>query len=386
MKSNNYIITIIVLIFILTLSSCEKVEEWKLTEYDGALNWEQITKKADWENRLDPEVAILNDKLYLIGGYNPGVVVGDPYYEDVWESSNGKDWIEVVADGPWKGRRGHSLITFNDGGGDALYLIGGFSVDESTGERAYNNDVWKSTDGVNWSQIKETKEVGKVDSNNWTARMHHKCVVANIAGKDYIYLVGGYTMQIDLQGRYAIKYFNDVWQSENGVDWVNIGKTDIGIRAEFAMTADDNGNIYLQGGVHGVIFEGTDSSGTHPIQNYYNVWSTNDGENWTNTIDEQIEDAGLIYRTGHEMVFYDDKIWVLPGKTNSLDHYHFTQDNQYPTWTIDMLGNWNIDSYGTAIDARHSYASIVWKDKIWVFGGNTNANGQDNDVWAASRK
>jgi len=51
-----------------------------------------------------------------------------------------------------------------------------------------------------------------------------------------------------------------------------------------------------------------------------------------------------------------------------------------------MFGDFEIDSYGTAIDARHNYASIVWKDKIWVLGGNTNRNEQDNDIWAASLK
>ena len=51
-----------------------------------------------------------------------------------------------------------------------------------------------------------------------------------------------------------------------------------------------------------------------------------------------------------------------------------------------MNGNASIDSYGTAIDARHNYASIVWRYRIWVLGGFTNRHGQDNDIWAAGLK
>jgi len=213
--------------------------------------------------------------------------------------------------------------------------------------------------------------------------MNHKCVVANHDGQDYIYLVGGSTMKTNTEGRYAIQYTNDVWRSTNGVDWTNVGITDFGIRAEHAMTVDANGTIYVQGGQHGLIFEAADSS-SDPVRYYNEMWQSTDGKTWTNSSDPIIAERGLLGRTGHDMLFYRDKVWSLSGKTNSLEHYGFTNGNHYPTWTLDMNGNWDVDSYGTAIDARHNYASIVWKDKIWVFGGNTNKQGQDNDIWTGS--
>lgn len=363
------------LIFLL-LQSCSKVSDWKLAEYDGELNWQEITKKAEWDKRLDHEVAVLNDELYLVGGYNSGVISGDPYYEDVWKSSDGEFWTKVTQAAPFFGRRGHALVTFNDGTGDALFMIGGFSVKEETGERAYNSDVWKSRDGVNWTEVR--------DSSEWTARMHHKCVIANHGGQDYVYLVGGYTMIADVEGRYGIKYFNDVWRSADGISWESVGVTDFGIRAEHAMTVSENGTIYIQGGQHGVIFEAVDSAGGEPVRHYNDVWQSTDGEIWTHSMDSLIFEAGLFDRTAHEMIFYRDKIWTLPGKTNSLNHYHFTGSNHFPTWTLDENGRFTIDSRGVAIDARHSYASVVWRNQIWVFGGNTNRNGQDNDIWAGS--
>ena len=365
------------------LQSCGNLEEHALNEYDGALNWQQITKKAEWNKRWDHEVAVLNDELYLVGGYNQGQFNGDPYFEDVWKSTNGENWTQIVDNAPWLGRRGHSLITFNDGTGDALYLIGGFSVNEETGVRAYNNDVWKSADGASWTEIKMNNEVGVKDTTDWVARMNHKCVVANHGGQDYIYLVGGSTMLTGIEGRYAIKYTNDVWRSTNGIDWENVGITDYGIRAEHAMVVDANGTIYLQGGQHGLIFESADSS-LDPVRNYDYLWQSTDGKTWTSSSDPVIQEAGFLARTGHDMIFYRDKIWTLSGKTNSLEHFLFTNPNHYPTWTIAANGSWEVDSYGTAIDARHNYASVVWQDRIWVFGGNTNKNGQDNDIWAGS--
>lgn len=363
-------------LILLLLQSCSKISDWELAEYDGELNWTEITDKAEWDKRLDHEVAVLNDELYLVGGYNPGVVSGDPYFEDVWKSSDGEFWTNLTEDAPFFGRRGHALVTFDDGNGDALYMIGGFSVKEETGERAYNSDVWKSTDGTNWTEVR--------DSSEWTARMHHKCIVTNHNGQNYIYLVGGYTMTTDVEGRYGIQYFNDVWRSTDGVTWESVGVTDFGIRAEHAMTVDENGTIYMQGGQHGVIFEAADSSGGEPVRDYAHVWKSTDGENWTNTMDSLVMNAGFFSRTSHEMVFYGDRVWALPGKTNSLNHYSFSDPGHFGSWTIDENDNFNIDSRGVAIDARHSYASVVWRDQIWVFGGNTNRNGQDNDIWAGS--
>ena len=187
-----------------------------------------------------------------------------------------------------------------------------------------------------------------------------------------------------VEARYGIKYFNDVWRSTDGKSWSSVGITDIGIRAEHAMTVDENGTIFMQGGQHGVIFEAADSSDGNPIRYYSDVWMSNDGQNWTNTTDSLLIESSFFSRTSHEMVYYKDRVWGLPGKTNSLNHYSFADPNHYGTWTIDLDGTLDIDSRGVAIDARHNYAALVWRDKIWVFGGNTNRNGPDNDIWVGN--
>lgn len=362
---------------ILVAFSCEKnsLKKHRLPEYDGILNWEQTTKKAEWGNRLDPEVAELNNSLYLVGGYNPGKTFGDPYYEDVWKSEDGTNWSLMTEDGPFLGRRGHGLVALNN----SLYLIGGFSVNEESGERQYNNDVWQSADGITWKEIKANTKVPSGSSSDWVARMHHQCVVANNA----IYIIGGYSMQDEGESRYAIKYLNDVWRSTDGINWTKLNNTDFGMRGEHAAVVDDLGNLYIQGGTAGAIFESPDSI-NEPIVDYYDLWQSADGETWTNSRNDEAVNEAYLRRAGHGLVYYRNRIWTLPGKTTSKTHYHFTEWNHFPIYTVNNSGQWETDSEGEAIDARHNYASIVFNDKIWVFGGNTNRKGQNNDIWAGS--
>ncbi|MCK5537654.1 MAG: hypothetical protein KAI79_12565 [Bacteroidales bacterium] len=375
----------ILLFLVLVASACEIVtyKEFALPEYDGALNWQQIVKNAEWENRYDHEAIAFNNKLWVIGGYNPGQVKGDTYYEDVWSSDDGKSWKLVIDDAPWLGRRGHELVVFNDGAGDAIYLIGGFSVDEANGYRQYNNDVWKTTDGENWTLIKKRTYPELSSVQDWFPRMHHSCVVATHGGINYIYLIAGKTMLENHESRYATEYFNDVWRSTDGINWELLVSNDFGIRAELAATVGVNNQLYINGGVHGIIFE-AEGNATHPITNWQALWTSSDGENWSDLRDSTIVEDRYLYRSAHQMVFYKDLVWSLPGKTISNEHYMFASDSYYPSWTYDSNGYWGLDSKGVAIDARHSYDAFVWKDKIWIFGGFTATYGQSNDVWTAT--
>ena len=149
----NISILAIVAVFI---SSCEfeSYKDYDFKEYDGSLEWTRLVKNADWPNRFGHTAVTYDNKIWVIGGYNPGVVKGDTYYEDVWSSADGENWDLVLEKAPWLGRKGHQVVVFNDGSGDAMFLVGGFTVNEESGFREYGNDVWKSTDGIEWIQLK----------------------------------------------------------------------------------------------------------------------------------------------------------------------------------------------------------------------------------------
>lgn len=370
-------------LLLIALVSCkpQSYSDYALPEYDGALSWTEVNSKAEWSKRYDHKVVVFDNQMWLLGGYTPGNVRGDSYFEDVWSSSDGSSWTEVVSVAPWNGRRGHEVVTFNDGNGEAIYLIGGFSSEEETGKRKYNNDVWKSTNGKDWVEIKPSVDIEPTDSTAWQPRSNHRCLVINENGSDVLILIGGQSL---LEGRgvtHGIEYFNDVWKSTDGITWERVDNSEYGIRAEHAACVADN-VIYVNGGVHGDHFVVEDNS-TVSIENWGWLWTSDNGEQWTALGNTDHVEEKYLMRSDHELVFYKDRLWSLPGKTTSTVHYHFTEDYHFPIWIYSPQNGWSLDSEGAAIDARHGYGSVVFKDKIWVIGGYTNRNGQANDVWTA---
>lgn len=365
------------------LSACEfmSYQEYALPEYDGDLVWEEVSTNADWKNRWDHAAVAFDGKMWIAGGYNSGEMKADTYYEDVWSSVDGINWNEAVNDAPWKGRRGHQLVSFKE----KLMLVGGFAVDEKTGYRTFCNDVWQSSDGQNWEELKPSSEIwnDSLMALDWYPRMNHACAVVNQNGTEYLYLFGGFTTQDSINGRYGPKYFNDVWRTEDGAFWERVMNNDYGFRAEQAFCVDpNNGTIYMQGGSHGVVFSAPFGE-EHPIEDFQWLWQSEDGVNWTSQMDTSIN-QGIFWRIDHQMVHYKGSVWGLPGKSNSPNHYHFSEPDNYPIWRLDENGTLKIDSEGVAFDARHGYASVVFKDKIWVLGGFTNRQGQANDVWCGT--
>lgn len=359
----------------------ESYSDYRTPAYDGAFSWTEATKKAEWSNRWDHTSLSFDGKLWVMGGYYPGVVSGDTYMEDVWSSVDGVNWSLETSAAPWLGRRGHASVVFDDGSGAAMYVIGGFVVDEETGYREYRNDVWRSEDGANWREIKSRTEPELDSLYDWFPRFNHACVVANHGGIDYIYLIGGYTMLEGYDARYSPKYFNDVWRSVDGVSWERMPNNDFGIRAEHAATVDPTtGTIYLQGGRHGVLIQDSLNS-SHPVPDYSWLWSSDDGINWIPENDTAEFNQSYLGRAEHKLVIMENIIFGLPGRTYSNVHFSFSSSGSYTFWRRDPGNLWSVDSEGSDFGARYGYSMVVHDGKVWVLGGDTGSKGTNNDVW-----
>ncbi|MDP1800509.1 MAG: LamG-like jellyroll fold domain-containing protein [Bacteroidota bacterium] len=134
------------------------------TEYNDVWNsidgitWNLVTDSAAWNPRGQiSEVIVFNNKMWIIGG---GTYNWDrKYYNDVWSSSDGINWTLVTHQAPWAAREFHEVIVYNN----AMWIIGGY--DGNTGNR---KDVWYSEDGATWHELKNTP---------WPER--HACAVLN---------------------------------------------------------------------------------------------------------------------------------------------------------------------------------------------------------------
>ena len=192
-----------------------KGDVWSTSDLN---TWTNETNSTLFSARIGHQVVVYNGKMYLIGGND-----GQPM-NDIYSSSNGSTWSEIRAyeynsTECFKGRSGHQVVVYNG----KMYLIGGYDGS------VFKNDVWSSSDGLNWTE--ETASAG------FTARDGHRVVVYN----DKMYLIGGVSngsMQ------------KDVWSSSDGKTWHQ--ETDAGFtaRAGHQLALFDD-RIYMSGGIDG---------------------------------------------------------------------------------------------------------------------------------------
>jgi hypothetical protein len=165
---------------------------------DG-VTWQQMTDNADWEGRAGLSSVVFKGEIYVMGGSknDDSAIIGPEgpqriYFNDVWKSRDGKEWKQVIKNGPWAPRAGAIAVEKNG----YIYIIGGeegFIGDPPP----YFNDVWRSRDGKNWKLVTSNAE--------WSARPGHQCVVV----KDMFVLFGGFGFPNPM----------DMWISKKGANW-----------------------------------------------------------------------------------------------------------------------------------------------------------------------
>jgi len=231
---------------------------------DG-ITWTQAARTAVFPVRRVAASVVFDGKMWTIGG------LGASPLADVWSSTDGATWTESTTIGSqFSARYGHTLVVFDDGGGDKMWLIGGW--DDDTG---YQDDVWSSPDGINWTE--ETATAG------FTARNGHSCVVLN----SKMWVIGG-----DAGGSTS----DEVWSSPDGINWTEstaIGSKFLARSAHTSVVL--NSKMWVIGGGGATLYD--------------DIWSSPDGINWI----EETETAGFSARSGHTSVVSMSQLWVISG-------------------------------------------------------------------------
>jgi len=338
--------------------------------------WGNISAQAPFAGRDGAGLLVFQNKLWLLGGWNPDTTVfPKTTTNEVWNSPDGKQWTQVKpntfgtsAFNPntdWEGRHMAGWAVFQN----KLWIIGGDS-----NQCHYQPNVWNSGDGVHWTQV--------ASNVPWGNRVLFYTLVFN----NKIWVMGGQTLDLDdCPGPQEPEtLYNDVWSSSDGANWIlvrpsTLGHTYLNLakpQPREAPTASTwsargvicgavvfNGKMWLVGG--GVY--GTPST---PEALYNDVWNSVDGVTWTRVINH----APWNPRIYHDITVFDGHMWVLGG------HGPDGGGNLADVWYSADGVNWTQLPY-TPWLARHAASVAVFKDALWLTGGTTDQDGLQDDVW-----
>jgi N-acetylneuraminic acid mutarotase len=163
-----------------------------------------------------------------------------------------------------------------------------------------------------------------------------------------VFVMGGQTVSF-----LGNPFYNDVWKScDDGESWESLGNAPWPARAGIAYTSF-NGNMIVAGGCHG------SSIGDGRL--FYNdVWSSPDGETWT----ELTSNASWSARSGARLVVFQQKLILLAGEVG------FTPDTQLgDIWISNDGADWTLLTASPAFSKRSGHGVVVARDELFVIAG-----------------
>jgi|GEM_PF-1664732 hypothetical protein len=230
--------------------------------------WVSLTAKAVFGARELFNTEVYDNKIFITGGVN-----NKHYCNDTWVLS-GTTWTAVNAASPYEARAAAASTVLKD----SLILAGG------TDGKTVFNDVWSLNlhDPKAWVKLKDNSGKG------FTPRSGHGAL--NFSGK--LWVLGG---SLD-NGKPS----NDVWNSENGVDWKIVTPT-----AGFCPRKNFESFVYKD---RMWVIGGINVSGTPESD----IWWSVNGYYWVSTTAK----TGFGGRSGAAVAQYQGKVWVIAGQSN----------------------------------------------------------------------
>ncbi len=318
--------------------------------------WVNVTDRAAFAPRDGAGAMVFQDRMWLIGGWNPNDKVHFPRIcnNEVWSSTDGLTWqlekpntfLDQSFDSQtdWEGRHYAGYVVFQD----RMWIVAG---DPNQGH--YQHDVWKSADGKAWTRVNIDRDVP------WAPRAFP--LVHAFKGR--IWLMGGQTMPRFAPGPEI--FYDDIWNSPDGIRWEQVvpkGRS-WSARGFIGGSAVFKDRIWILGG-------GTYDTPTTPQRRFYNdVWSSADGVTW----ECHLECAPWAPRHMHEVAVFDGKLWVLEGWDG--------KQNRKDVWYSADGINWR-ELPDTPWAPRHAASVFVYRDALWVVAGNN----MESDVWKLVRR
>lgn len=262
------------------------VDVWKSP--DGR-RWTCVQEHAPWVQSDLPISLAFKNRMWMMGGRK---LPGTECSNKVWSSPDGVQWT-LEGEAGWSPRLSAGFAVFKD----RIWVLGGTESFYDHSDKMVKNDVWSSADGRNWRL--------ETPAAPWSARAHGQAVVFD----NKLWMLGG--------GLWSPQHVetNDVWCSEDGVNWEQITSS-----APWAPRLWFGCVPYRD---HLWVFAGW--SKQHG--NFGDVWYSQDGRNWTEL------KSNTIWKKRHEVAAYvfQDKIWLAGGHAEPLNS---------EVWTLEIPHGW----------------------------------------------
>jgi len=193
--------------------STDDGDTWELVTPGCHVNQEDLIYEGNSrEGKFGPPDQACNDDSDCFGAAE---------CRDLGDGGVGKTCVCTM----WSPRELHQVVVFDDGDGEALYVIGGLAAIrkngcgpfacgpiDATGYRIYMSDVWKSYDGEVWEAV--------TLSTSYGGRAGHQVLILN---EQMILLGGAYGETGALLEDNT--YFADMWYSDDGIEWYELEPT-----------------------------------------------------------------------------------------------------------------------------------------------------------------
>jgi len=260
-------------------------EVWSST--DGA-SWKLEVLQAPWEGRHTAGYAVHDGRMWIVGGdCNQG-----HYQNDVWSSPDGVNWDLVNDRVPWASRALHHTVVHDD----RIWIIGGQTMPGFAGEdELFYDDVWCSSDGVNWTCVAE--------HSPWPNR---GMIGSSAVFNGRIWLLGGGTY--DTPNTPTRLFYNDVWSSADGVEWERLLEAAPWAPRQYHEVAVFDDRLW--------VLEGCNWDGG----NRNDVWHSADGVDW-----HEVPDTPWRPRHAASVFVYDDGLWMVAGNNMTPDAWKLTR-------------------------------------------------------------
>lgn len=282
-------------------------------------SWRSFPNTDSWVWRDGAGLLAKDGGLYLLGGWNSD----SNTLNDVWFTRDVRQWTKLLDHAPWPGRHGAGWVVQQD----LLYVVGG----------DWNQDVWSSPDGVNWTQRAE-----KVPFQRYTPNV--------ISSGESLVLYAGQG------GREGL---NDVWASTNGESWSQLlmhapwpGRGLIHGGARF------RGRIYLIGGGVKSVPPGARYAETQEERS--DIWSSSDGIEWR----QEASTLGFPPRTHFAVLATGDGCYVSNGSVGTQQN--LTNEVFFASDCVRFKPLSNPSPMGIA----HATSLAEFNGSVVILGGN----------------